>query len=131
LYTFADPPDTGKAEIVGGPSGFTVHYDRRSYDRGSGQTTVWVRMPRDVEVFAGLKAVVVFVTDVQDDVLTLPLSAVRGRSGAGQVVVVDGQGGQAPTDVALGVSDDAYVEVADLPEDTEVLLYPLESDFDE
>lgn len=129
LYAFKNPPRSGKGEIVGGPSGFTVGFDRRSYDAGNGQTTIFVRMPSSVQAFPGLKAIVVFVTAVQDNLTTLPLSAVRGRSGTGQVVTVDARGKRTVVEVKLGASDDAYVAVTGLDDDTEVLLYPLESDF--
>lgn len=131
LYRFAKPPKSGKAEIVGGPSGFTVRYEKRSYDKGTGQVSVYVSVPRDMTFFAGLHAVVVFVTGIKDQVPTLPLSAVHGKSGKGEVVTVDRAGKTKVVKVTLGESDDLYVEVHGIDAKADVLLYPLESDFDE
>ncbi|MBE1489430.1 efflux RND transporter periplasmic adaptor subunit [Plantactinospora soyae] len=129
LFHFTEPPESGKAEILGGPSGLTVRYEKRVYDRDSGQVSVYVSAPGDVPLFPGLRAVVVFVTSVKDDVLTLPLSAVRGRSGQGEVVTIDEVGKTRRVEVTLGEADDAYVEVSGIESSVEVLRYPLESDF--
>ncbi len=130
LYRFTTPPTTGKAEVVGGPSGFPVTYERQVYDKDSDEVSVYVTMPGDVQLFAGLHVVVVFVTSVKDDVPALPVSAVRGRSGHGEVVTVDAAGTKRRADVTIGESDDVYVEVHGIDAAAAVLLYPLESDFD-
>ncbi|NUT98662.1 MAG: hypothetical protein HOY78_42335 [Saccharothrix sp.] len=130
LFRFTTPPKTGKAELVGGPSGFVVEYETRVYDKANGQTSLYVVLPGDVQAFPGLRVVVVFVTSVKEKVLTLPRSAVRGRAGRGEVVSVDPTGARKRLDVAIGDADADYVEVRDLDAATEVLRYPLESDFD-
>jgi len=130
LFRFTKPPKSGKGEIVGGPSGFKVGYEKRVYDKGNGQVSVYVSLPRDLQAFAGLHAVVVFVTNVKDHVPTLPLSAVRGRAGRGEVVTVDTSGKKKRVTVRIGASDDAFVEVHGIKPSASVLLYPLESEFD-
>jgi hypothetical protein len=129
LFSFKTPPKSGKAELVGGPAGFVVGYEDLVYTKDTGIVNVYASIPGDVPAFAGLHAVVVFVTSVKDQVPTLPLSAVRGRTDVGQVVAVDAVGGKAPVAITLGASDDAYVEVSGLDPATDVLLYPLELDF--
>ena len=129
LFSFRTPPKTGKAELIGGPAGFVVTYENLVYVKDSGAVNVYASIPGDVPAFAGLRAVVVFVTSVKDKVPTLPLSAVRGRAGSGQVVVLEPDGRKRTAGVAIGAADDAYVEVTGLDPALDVLLYPLESDF--
>ncbi|WP_155123437.1 MULTISPECIES: efflux RND transporter periplasmic adaptor subunit [unclassified Actinoplanes] len=130
LFNFAHPPSSGKAQIVGGPSGLTVRFERRTFDQSSGTVNVFVSAPSHVDLFAGLHAVVVFVTNALKDVDTLPLSAVRGRAEQGEVVVLDQAGHTRTVDVVIGAADDAYVQVSGLDPDADVLVYPLDSNFD-
>lgn len=130
LYRFTTPPKTGKAELVGGPSGIVVEYETQVYDKGSGQTSVYARVPGDVQAFAGLRVVVVFVTGVKDGVPTLPRSAVRGQAGRGEVVAVDPAGVRTRLAVTLGDADDEHVEVHGVDPAADILRFPLESDFD-
>jgi hypothetical protein len=129
LFSFQTPPKTGKAELIGGPAGFVVTYESLVYVKDSGAVNVYASIPADVAAFAGLRAVVVFVTNVKDKVPTLPLSAVRGRAGSGQVVVLEPDGRKRTAGVAIGAADDAHVEVTGLDPAVDVLLFPLESDF--
>jgi hypothetical protein len=131
LYRFANPPKTGKAAIVGGPSGFKVTFEKREYDKNEDQVSIFVSVPRNLKLFAGLQAVVVFVTGAKRQVPTLPRSAVRGQAQRGEVITIDASGKKRPTKVSIGKSDDMYVEVRGVGSSTEVLLYPLDSDFDE
>lgn len=128
LYGFVDPPKDAKAQLLGGPSGFAVAFERVAYDKDSGAVEAFVTLPATVAAFPGLRAVVVFVTGKTASVPTLPLSAVRGREGEGDVVIVDSRGDM-PKHVTLGGSDDQYVQVEGLEPGTKVLLFPLESDF--
>lgn len=128
LYAFTTPPKQGRGEVVGGPSGFVVRYERLAFDRDAGRVDVYAGLPRSLRLFEGLRVVVVFVTGRSDDVLTLPRSAVRGDRTRGEVVVVAG-GIRSVRDVELGVADARVVEVKGLPAGTEVVEFPLESDF--
>ncbi len=130
LFNFVKPPQSGRAQLVGGPAGFKATYEEIVYAKDSGDVTVFAAMPSSVKAFAGLGAVVVFVTAKKSKVPTLPRSAVRGREGQGQVVVLGTDGSRSTVDVTLGEADDAYVEVHGVDSGTTVLLYPLESDFD-
>ena len=129
LYNFVRPPRTGKAELLGGPAGFVVSFERTDYHRDSGEVEVYVTLPSAQKAFPGIAAVVVFVVGTQDGVMTLPLAAVKGQSGEGDVVVRDDHGTQHVKHVTLGASDDNYVEVKGLATTSKVLLYPTESDF--
>lgn len=129
LYNFVRPPRTGKAELLGGPAGFVVTFERTDYHRDSGEVEVYVTLPSAQKAFPGIAAVVVFVVGTENGVLTLPLAAVKGQSGGGDVVVLNDNGTQHVRHVTLGASDDNYVEVKGLAPTTKVLLYPTESDF--
>ena len=129
LYNFVRPPRTGKAELLGGPAGFVVTFERTDYHRDSGGVEVYTTLPSAQEAYPGIAAVVVFVVGTQNGVMTLPLAAVKGQSGEGDVVVRDDHGTQHVKHVTLGASDDNYVEVRGLAPTTKVLLYPTESDF--
>jgi hypothetical protein len=129
LYGFATPPTTARAELIGGPSGFTVAYEGRAYSESAGRVNIFTTLPAEINAFEGLHAVVVFVTALKQQVPTLPVSAVRGRDGKGMVVGVDGSGHKSVIEITVGYSDGAYVEVGELDPTTDVLLYPLESDF--
>lgn len=129
LYAFTTPPKQGRGEIVGGPSGFEVRYERLMFDRDAGRVDVYGALPRGLRVFAGLRVVVVFVINRTDDVPTLPRSAVRGDRARGQVVVVEAGGRRSVRDIELGAADARVVEVKGLRPGTEVVEFPLESDF--
>jgi hypothetical protein len=129
LYGFNHPPRTARAQIVGGPSGFTVRFERTVYAKDAGRVSVLVSMPAKVPAFAGLHVVVVFVTSVKDQVPSLPRSAVQGSVKTGLIVRVAPDGRRSVARVGLGGTDDQYVEVKGLEDKQKVLLYPLESDF--
>jgi hypothetical protein len=129
LYGFNHPPRTARAQIVGGPSGFTVRFERTVYAKDAGRVSVLVSMPAKVPAFAGLHVVVVFVTSVKDQVPSLPRSAVQGSVKTGLIVRVAPDGRRSVARVGLGGTDDQYVEVKGLEDEQKVLLYPLESDF--
>jgi hypothetical protein len=128
-YHFVSPPRRGRAQIVGGPAGFIVRFERTAHSPASDEVTVYTTLPTQVRAFPGLRAVVVFVTAVHDDVLVLPESAVRGRSQQGQVVSVDTNGRHEVVAVRLGAADGENIEVRGLDLGAAVLQYPLESDF--
>ena len=129
LYSFVSPPHRGRAQIIGGPAGFPVRFERTVHQRDSDQVTVYVALPKKIRAFAGLHAVVVFVTATRSMVPTLPNSAVQGHSGNGEIVTLNATGKHHVTQVRIGAADGDYVEVSGVPEGMTVLLYPLNSDF--
>jgi len=128
LYDLMRPPRTGRTRIVGGPAGFTVRFERRVYNAADGSVVLVLAVPDDVSVVEGLRTSTAFVVSRRTDVPTLPVTAVQGTTGAGQVVVVEG-GRTEVTPVELGQHDGARVEVTGLPAGTRVLRFPLASDF--
>ena len=65
---------------------------------------------REVYVKSGQNATVVISAETRKDVLILPLSAVAGRMDKGLVTVIK-NGKSVQTEVTLGVSDGAYIEI--------------------
>ncbi|KRF27305.1 hypothetical protein ASG91_12620 [Phycicoccus sp. Soil802] len=128
LYDLMRPPRTAKTRIVGGPAGFTVRFERRVYNAADGSVVLVLAVPDDVTVVEGLRTSTAFVVSRRTDVPTLPVTAVQGTTGAGQVVVVEG-GRTEVTSVELGQHDGSRVEVTGLPAGARVLRFSLASDF--
>ena len=128
LYDLMRPPRTAKTRVVGGPAGFTVRFERRVYNAADGSVVLVLAVPDDVTVVEGLRTSTAFVVSRRIDVPTLPVTAVQGTTGAGQVVVVEG-GRTEVTPVELGQHDGSRVEVTGLPTGARVLRFPLASDF--
>lgn len=69
------------------------------------------RVPEGVDAVAGAKALMVLNLDEHADVLALPIEAVAGSIDAGSVLLL-GQGGKSvATDVQLGITDGAWIEI--------------------
>jgi hypothetical protein len=128
LYDLMRPPRTAKTRILGGPAGFTVRFEHRTYDPADGSVVLVLAVPASTTVVEGLRTSTAFVVSRRTDVPTLPVTAVQGTTGAGQVVVV-GDGRRVVTPVKLGQHDGSRVEVAGVPAAARVLRYPLASDF--
>ena len=58
----------------------------------------------------GQSATVVITAETRKDVLLLPLSVIAGRQGKGMVTVIN-DGKQIQTEVMLGATDGAYIEI--------------------
>jgi hypothetical protein len=128
LYDLMRPPQTARSRIVGGPAGFTVRFERRTYDPADGSVVLVLAVPADIVVVEGLHTSTAFVVSRRTDVPTLPVTAVQGTTGSGRVVVVDGDR-PVVTSVRLGQHDGSRVEVRGLPAAARVLRFPLASDF--
>jgi hypothetical protein len=128
LYDLMRPPRTARTRILGGPAGFIVRFEHRDYDPADGSVVLVLAVPASITVVEGLRTSTAFVVSRRADVPTLPVTAVQGTTGAGQVVVVD-DGRRVVTPVRLGQHDGSRVEVAGLPAAARVLRYPLASDF--
>ena len=128
LYDLMRPPRTARTRVVGGPAGFTVRFERRVYNAADGSVVLVLAVPADITVVEGLRTSTAFVVSRRTDVPTLPITAVQGTTGAGQVVVVEG-GRTSVTSVELGQHDGSRVEVTGLPAGARVLRFPLASDF--
>lgn len=114
-YRLLDRPNEAQVAVVGGPApfactGLTVSTALAGADGASG-TTMRCAVPSDVRVFAGLGAEVTISGGVAADVLTVPITAVEGTSGEGNVHFVLPDGSTEVRPVVLGLNDGIDVEV--------------------
>lgn len=75
---------------------------------------------RDVDVKLGQSATVVLTAETEKNVLLLPLSVIAGRQGKGSVTVIK-NGEYIQTDVMLGATDGAYIEILSGVEEGDVV----------
>ncbi|WP_435107612.1 peptidase M23 [Nocardiopsis synnemataformans] len=71
------------------------------------------RVPADLEVFEGVLGQLSVSTGAAANALIVPVTAVRGTAGSGEVVVVGEDGTEETHEVELGVSDGSSVEVTE------------------
>ena len=75
---------------------------------------------QDTDVKLGQSATVVVSAETRKDVLILPLSVIAGRQGKGVVTVIK-DGEEVQTEVILGASDGAYIEILSGIEEGDVI----------
>ncbi|WP_307295890.1 efflux RND transporter periplasmic adaptor subunit [Microbacterium natoriense] len=111
LYRLVNAPTDASVTITGGPAPFTCTGVR--VDVGAeGTASVRCAIPVDQVVFAGLPAALDLALGQVDDALVIPVTAVQGGSGTGNVWVDAGDGSD-PEEraVTLGVNDGTIVEI--------------------
>lgn len=127
LYRLIERPTEAQVTITGGPAPFTCTnlaittplpgqgtgggtQGGQSGDSPSGPT-VTCSVPGDVTVFAGLTAEIVIAGGIAEDVLVVPVTAVEGAAGTGNVYFVLPDGSTELREVTLGLNDGINVEV--------------------
>lgn len=148
-YQLLDEPIGVRALINGGPSGFDCEWIGLGYTGGgisasdagtskasagvpSNATNVTMQcaVPDDIRAAHGMNGMMVLQTAPPTETTTLPLTAVNGSAGQGQVIVVLEDGTTELRTVELGVSDTYNIEIlSGLEQDEQVLLYPVQQDF--
>ncbi|MCS5723964.1 efflux RND transporter periplasmic adaptor subunit [Herbiconiux sp. CPCC 203407] len=89
---------------------------------GAGSTTVTCPVPNGQVVFSGLTAEMTLAGGQVDNVLVVPMTAVRGAAQTGTVWVSTTDGGTEERAVGLGLSDGTFVEITGgLTEGEEIL----------
>lgn len=76
---------------------------------------------QNVDVKSGQSATVVITAEIKNDVLILPLSVIAGRKGTGLVTVITSEGERVETEVKLGVTDGANIEILSGVEEGEMV----------
>lgn len=95
---------------------------------GSG-SEISCTVPEDITVFDGLSMSMDIDAGTAENVLTVPVTAVRGLVGQGTVWTLNENGEQIKTEVKLGITDGKVVQIrSGLKEGTEVLRYVPGSD---
>ena len=89
---------------------------------GESGATISCRVPENVRVFDGLSMKMSIQAGRAEDVLTVPVTAVRGLVESGTVWVVDESGEGVERDVSLGLTDGEVVEVTKGLEEGEAIL---------
>ncbi|PDP86821.1 peptidase M23 [Glycomyces fuscus] len=80
---------------------------------GGGGAELACRVPADLEVFEGVQGQLSVSTGEAANALVIPVTAVRGTAGSGEVVVVGEDGTEETREVELGISDGSSVEVTE------------------
>lgn len=111
LYRLVNAPTDASVTITGGPAPFTCTGVRVEVS-AEGTASVRCAVPADQVVFAGLPAALDLALGQVDDALVIPVTAVQGGSGTGNVWVDSGDGSD-PEEraVTLGVNDGTIVQI--------------------
>jgi hypothetical protein len=95
---------------------------------GGGGAELACRVPADLEVFEGVQGQLSVSTGAAANAIVVPVTAVRGTAGSGEVVVVGEDGTEETREVVLGVSDGSSVEVTEGLSIGEMVLDPIPLD---
>ncbi|GAB2493151.1 efflux RND transporter periplasmic adaptor subunit [Nocardiopsis aegyptia] len=76
-----------------------------------GSAELSCRVPSDLRVFEGVTGKMSIATGGAENVMVIPVTAVRGTSESGEVIVIASDGTEEVREVELGVSDGSSVEV--------------------
>ena len=113
LYRLVNAPTEGTVTVTGGPAPFTCTGVRVQVT-AEGTASVRCAIPTDQTVFAGLPASMDLALGQVEDALVVPVTAVQGGAGTGNVWVDAGDGTEPEKRaVTLGVNDGAMVEVTE------------------
>jgi multidrug efflux pump subunit AcrA (membrane-fusion protein) len=113
LYRLVNTPSEATVTITGGPAPFACTGVRVQVS-AEGTASVRCAIPTDQTVFAGLPATMDLALGQVEDALVIPVTAVQGGAGSGNVWV-DAADGSEPEEraVKLGVNDGVIVEVTE------------------
>lgn len=113
LYRLVNAPSEATVTITGGPAPFACTGVGVQVT-AEGTANVRCAIPADQTVFAGLPATIDLALGQVDDALVVPVTAVHGGAGSGNVWVDAGDGTE-PEEraVKLGVNDGVIVEVTE------------------
>jgi multidrug efflux pump subunit AcrA (membrane-fusion protein) len=113
LYRLVNAPSEGTVTITGGPAPFPCTGVRVQVT-AEGTASVRCAIPPKQTVFAGLPATMDLALGQVEDALVIPVTAVQGGAGSGNVWV-DSADGAEPEEraVKLGVNDGTIVEVTE------------------
>ncbi len=126
LYRLTNKPKDAEVTINGGPAPFTCTKltitaalagasasgtDGSAAQGATASPVVRCSVPSELTVFAGLSAKVVIAGGVAENVLVVPITAVEGAAGSGNVYFVLADGTTESRAVTLGLNDGANVEV--------------------
>ena len=116
LYRLYREPDEIAVQIDHGPAPFACTFESLGTDPGGGNPLdapvyLTCAVPRDVRVFAGIRARVVVTTGHVQNVVTVPVEAVSGGADTGLVWVVGTNAQSSPRTVTLGLTDGVRIQI--------------------
>lgn len=125
LYRLINRPTEALVTITGGPAPFactgltitsplageSTDTSGTSGGSSSGGPTVHCAVPADVTVFAGLATNIVIAGGTAENALIVPITAVEGTAGTGNVYFVLPDGSNEKRPVELGLNDGVNVQV--------------------
>ena len=117
-YRLYEGAMNARVNVVGGPAGLgcqIVPLPPGQYPAGNGGSGVPVAclLPLDAAVVDGLVAKMGLTTAQRDNVPSLPVQAVSGRVGQGEVTLVSPDGSHKVVSVGLGVTDGSRIEITE------------------
>ncbi|WP_036554875.1 efflux RND transporter periplasmic adaptor subunit [Nocardiopsis sp. CNT312] len=124
LYRFVEDPEDITLRIEQGPADITCTFlslgtvpagAQEAAGDGGGEAGAELvcRIPAGVDVFEGVRGELSVAAAEVSGVVAVPVTAVRGGGGEGEVMVVAGDGGHEPREVSLGVTDGSMIEVTE------------------
>lgn len=138
-YRLLQKPTEATVDVVGGPAGFSCTNlvisnplegaddsgggeGGEGAEGGSGGARIRCSVPADVTVFPGLTATMTVESGSVENVLVLPITAVKGSAGTGVVWVMNKKGKPEEKPVKIGMTDGSMIEIIEgLKEGDEVL----------
>jgi multidrug efflux pump subunit AcrA (membrane-fusion protein) len=107
----SDPPETQAAKQAAYDQQAAADAPYRPQPSESTGMRVVCRPPDGTRLISGADATVEVITASATNVLVLPVAAVAGREGTGQVTVVLPDGSTEIRSVTLGLTDGEYIEI--------------------
>lgn len=118
LYRLIDLPEAATVTIANGPEPFectdvrfTSTQPGDDGEPGSG-TSLRCEIPTSVKVFPGLAASISISTDIAENAVVLPVTAVRGSFESGSVWLIADDGEPVETGVQLGLTDGIVIQIS-------------------
>lgn len=143
LYRFYEDPGEIMLQVDKGPPATECEFiglgaaeqddsAEEGAEGGGGGSQLTCRVPSDLTVFDGVQGKLSVSTGEVENVVVVPVTAVRGNVDSGEVVVVDDGGSEEVREVSLGMSDGQSIEVTEGLSVGEQVLdpVPLDSRFD-
>lgn len=115
------PPASGAGDPDGGADDVSMDESELGSDAG-GSTQLRCGIPAEIEVYNGLTMRLTVDVGSADDVVTVPVTAVRGMGEEATVWVLDDRGEPTEQAVTIGMSDGTRAEVKEGLEEGEPLL---------
>ncbi|MEU3230358.1 peptidase M23 [Nocardiopsis alba] len=126
LYRFYDDPGEIMLKIDKGPPAAECEFiglgagndsssegDDETGGGEGGGSELSCRVPSDLTVFDGVQGKLSVSTGEAENVIVIPVTAVRGNSESGEVIVIGDDGSEEVREISLGLSDGNFLEVTE------------------